>query len=328
MTKKESLIVSNYKEFRDLNKKYLKIQRKLEKTRSSIAQRELKEYLDDLKEEMGWRLLDLGEYEKGLALYISLPWKTHGEAKYNGMVRALLEMQYYDEARRLLEKGLKKFPESYVLWNARGVLDQRLGYNLESLRCFQFALKYIPEGQSEALFNVASALSELGRHREALKVLQDLVQKHPEDPRYLVGLATCSLDMGYPKDAVKYYRIARKAGYSNAGIYQGLCCAYSAMGLKKEAMEEAMEGIKKFPDEEPGLYENMGELYFEMGWVNESRDILNEGLKRFPNDEGIKEMLAKVDDEPDDPDGGNKPTLPGLILLIALLYKKFGKRKP
>ena len=93
-------------------------------------------------------------------------------------------------------------------------------------------------------------------------------------------------------------------------------------------LEEALEGLTKFPDEDPGLYGNMGELYFEMGWVNESRDILNEGLKRFPNDEGIKEMLAKVDDEPDDPDGGNKPTLSGLILLIALLYKKFGKRKP
>ena len=114
---------------------------------------------------------------------------------------------------------------------------------------------------------------------------------------------------------------------STAGIYQGLCCAYSKMGLEKEAMEEALEGLTKFPDEGPGLYENMGELYFEMGWINESKDILNEGLKRFPNDEGIKEMLAKVDDESDAPNGGNKPTLPGLILLMAMLHKKLGKSK-
>ncbi len=86
MNKKESLIVNKYTELQELNRKYFKIQRKLEKTRSRIAQLELKEYLDDLKEEMGWRLFDLGEYEKGLALYKPLPWKTHGEAKYNGMV--------------------------------------------------------------------------------------------------------------------------------------------------------------------------------------------------------------------------------------------------
>ena len=327
MNKKESLIVNKYKELQKLNRRYLRIQRKLEKTTNSITQLELKEYLDDLKEEMGWRFLDCGEYEKGLSLYRSLPWETHGEGKYNGMVRAFVEMEYYDEARRLLEKGLKEFPESYVLWVARGVLNQRLGYNLESLKCFQFALKYTPEGQSDAFFDVASALCELGHSEEASKILQDLVRRHPEEPRYLVGLAACSLDMGYPKDAVKYYQMARKTGYSTAGIYQGLCCAYSDMGLKKEAMEEALEGLTKFPDGDPGLYENMGELYFEMGWVNESRDILNEGLKRFPNDEGIKDMLAKVDEGSDDPNGGNKPTLPGLILLIALLHKKLGKRK-
>jgi len=199
MTEKESLIVNNYKELQDLNKRYLKIQRKLEKTRSSTAHLELKEYLDDLKEEMGCRLFDLGEYEKGLALFKSLSWETHGEGKCNGMIRALVEMEYYDEARRLLEKGLKEFPESYVLWVARGVLNQRLGYNLESLKCFQFALRYAPEGESEALFDVASALCELGHSEEASKVLQDLVQKHPEEPRYLAGLATCFLDMGYPR---------------------------------------------------------------------------------------------------------------------------------
>jgi len=71
----------------------------------------------------------------------------------------------------------------------------------------------------------------------------------------------------------------------------------------------------------------MGELYFEMGWVNESREILNEGLKRFPKDEGIRETLAKIDEESDDPDEGNKPTLPGLLLLMAMLHKKSGRRK-
>ena len=47
MAKKESLIVSNYKELQDVNKRYLRIQRKLEKTTNSITQLELKEHLDD-----------------------------------------------------------------------------------------------------------------------------------------------------------------------------------------------------------------------------------------------------------------------------------------
>jgi hypothetical protein len=34
------------------------------------------------------------------------------------------------------------------------------------------------------------------------------------------------------------------------------------MGLKKEALEIAQEGIKTFPDV-PARYENLGEAYFE-----------------------------------------------------------------
>ena len=39
-----------------------------------------------------------------------MSWRTHGEDKYNGIARALIEMEYYDEARQLLEKGLQEIP--------------------------------------------------------------------------------------------------------------------------------------------------------------------------------------------------------------------------
>jgi len=40
-------------------------------------------------------LLDRQEYEKRLALYEPLTWSTHGEAKCNGMSRALIETGYH-----------------------------------------------------------------------------------------------------------------------------------------------------------------------------------------------------------------------------------------
>lgn len=299
----------------------LRAQRKLKQCDKKIGRQELKEYISDLKNDLGWMLLDSGEFEKGLAIFKSLMWSSHGEAKLNGMIRALVEMGYYDEARRLLEKGLKRFPQSYHLWVARGVLDQRLGYHLESLKCFRYALQYAPEGQSEAQFNVGSALYELGYRDEATKVLTNLVRKYPDEPRYLIVLGACLLEMGYPRDSVKYYKRAMRLGYLSPGLYDGICCAYSRMGLKKEAMEVALEGLRKFPDEEPGLYENLGELYFEMGWVNESRDILNEGIKRFPENEELKKMIKEIDGQTDDPEGGGKPPLLGLILLTLISNK-------
>lgn len=39
------------------------------------------DFIEDTKAELAWALLDAGEYEKGLALYQSLSWKTRGKEK-------------------------------------------------------------------------------------------------------------------------------------------------------------------------------------------------------------------------------------------------------
>ncbi len=91
-------------EIKALKKKYLTAKRELKQITSRARRRELKEHIDEVKIDMGWTLLDCKEYEKGLALLSSVSWRAHGEMKYNGIARALTEMEYYDEARRLLEE--------------------------------------------------------------------------------------------------------------------------------------------------------------------------------------------------------------------------------
>jgi len=312
-------------ELRVLEKDLLRATKRLEKTENLLAWVMIQAEIDEIKDRIGWVLLDREEYEKGLAWYKSFSSSTQGEAKCNGMSRALIEMGCYDEARKVLEKGLKRFPESYVLWVSRGVLDQRLGYHLESFRCFQFALRFAPKGSSEALFNVSTALHELGHHEDATKVLEKLVEQYPYEPRFLVSLGGCRCDMGYPKEALKYYLRAKKEGYSSPGLYDGFYQAYRAMGLKKEALEMAEEGFREFPGI-PDFYGDLAEAYFEMGWRKESREVLNEGLSRFPDDECLKDLDNTLDDPEIDPGTGNKPPLIGLIALLALIHKRASKK--
>ncbi len=279
----------------------------------------LEDHIYGLKEEMGWILYDLGEYEKGLALYQSL---SSGESKFNGMIRAYIEMEYYDEARKLIEKGLRRYPESYALWIARGVLNQRLGHDLESLKCFQFAQEYAPPDQSEALFDIASSLFDLGYHVDAFKIYKRLIKREPNEPMFLKALGCCLLEMKYPKEALKYYKRAYNTGKLSTGIFEGLYYSYANMGLKKEALEVALEGIKEFPDEDPTLYAKAGEAYRELGWRDESIGILNEGLKKFPKDKELEEMLEEIDEDSDDPDKAGKEPLLGILLLISLMQKR------
>jgi len=321
----------DHAELKVLEEKYLTAKRELSRVKSKVRRRELKEYkeyIDGLKVDMGWKLLDCEEYERGLTLLSSVPWRTHGEMKCNGMARALTALGYYEGARRVLERGLKRFPDSYALWVAMGALHECLGDKFEALRCLDIALQFAPEDNSAGLYNKALILMELGCYGDAIQIYNDLIEKDPEDPRYFADRGCCSLEMGYPQEALQFYQQARdiwqhrQGVYDGVCIYSGLCSAYFELGMKKEAMEIALEGLKKFPDEDPILYQNVGASYFQMGWDKEAIGVLKKGIEKFPNDEELKKFLKAVEEDMDDPDSGEKPPLLSLILLMGLIRKK------
>jgi hypothetical protein len=96
--------------------------------------------------------------------------------------------------------------------------------------------------------------------------------------------------------------------------------------MKREAMEIALEGVKKFPDDDPALYQNVAATFFEMGWRKEVIEVLKKGIEKFPDDEDLKNFLKDVEDDMDDPDKGDKPPILGLLLLMALIHKKWRKK--
>lgn len=315
-----------------LEKEYLNTTKQLRRAKGYLQRRNLQEHMDELKLKLGWAYMDSGEYEKGISLYHSLSWRVHGEMKCHGIARALTEMRHYGEAKRLLEKGLKEFPESCALWTGLGILHDILGDHFESLNCFEAAIKFDPTKNPGPLYNKALALMELESYMDAVSIIDRLIEEYPEEPKYLSERGNCALATGYPHEALQYYGKAMALfseypdAYTGVSIYAGLCSAYMGLGMKKEGMEIALEGLKKFPDVDPVLYQNAGATFYEMGWRKEAIEILKEGVKKFPDDEELKECLKDIEDDTDDPDGNPKPPIPGLFLLMALLYKKGRKR--
>ena len=311
---------------------YAEARKKLKEAKGHRRRQQFKEEVDDLRADLGWALMDCGRHEEGLALYGLLSWTTHGEIKCNGMARALTEMKSYDEARRLLEAGLKRYPDSYMLLVGLGTLNDALEDNFGALKCYEMAIQCTPERNWEARINKAIALEKLGSYEEAAEILDGLIEEYPEDPKFLADRGFCSSSMGYPQDALQYFQCAMKfweknpSVYTGVSIYAGLCSAYSEMGEKRKAMEVALEGLKRYPGEDSILYHNVGASFWEMGWKEEARGVLKEGLEKFPEDEELRQFSKDVDDDMDDPDGGISPPVLGLMLLTAILQKKFGKR--
>ena len=318
-----------------LTEKCHRIEKKLKGASSHRARRNLKMELYDLKMELGWWLMDCKRHGDALALMSTLPWKTYGEPMCNGISKALAEMGRFDEAKRVLEKGLRRYPESYQLWVGMGVLYGSLGNHVESLKYFETALMFTPEESWEASYNKAVALEELGSYGEAAPVLDDLIRRFPENPKFISERACCAWELGYPTEALQYYQRAMDLWEQDpdpctgVGIYAGLCSAYTDLGQKKESMEVAMEGLKRFPNEDSVLYHNVAATFLEMGWKQEAREVLRKGVEKFPEDDELKQFFKDLDEDMDDPGGGIKPPLFGLMLLTALIYKKMkGRRRP
>ena len=317
---------------KELTRKIVTAQQDLRQTRHSKKRQELKEYIDDLNMDLGWTFLDRREYEKALVLFSTLSYTTHGEMKFNGMAWALTEMGHYDEARRLLEIGLNRFPQSYALWVAMGAFYDSLGDDFESLKCIETALQFAPEDNAGGLYDKVLTLMKLGCYGDARPIIDDLIARFPENPTYLAERGGLALYTGYPQEALQYFQKAMEIWQQNPSvypaicIYTGLCSAYMELGMKREGMEIALEGLKKFPDEDPALYQNVGAAFWEMGWPNETLEILKKGIEKFPEDEELKNFLKEAEDDMDDPDDGEKPSLLGLIFLTAILQKRFRKK--
>jgi len=328
MSNKDIKKIGIYKEIEKLNKKLQKSLAEYETFKSTIVGAIVLNEIRQLQEEIAWLLLECGEYEKGLELYKAMSWRLQGEIKYLGIGRVLTETGHFGESKKLFEKGLRRFPDSYSLLVGIGNLYHGLGDYSQSSKYFDRALKYNPSDRF-ILFNKGAALYGLGYYKDASSIFQDLTAEYSDETIFSIMMGYCYLNTGYPEDAAKYFKKLIEGEHAESDMYNGLYWAYKDMGLNDDAMETARQGLRKFPDEDSSLYMNMADACWEEGWYKEAKDIVAEGLERFPDDEDLRELLKKIEDEIDNPDDDKNHTLPPIIRLIALsvILKRLKNRK-
>jgi tetratricopeptide (TPR) repeat protein len=275
------------KEIQKLNAKREKLSTAIKTTTDLKKKEYLKTRRYNLTAQIGNLYLDQREFDKARTLYESLPWKSHGEDRYFGITRELIEEGKYEEAKSLLDEGLSKYPESWELLNSMGLVFQRTDDHYVALKYFERALAIVDNNNTAVLYNKALALNCLGYHEEAFKVLTDLLEKAPDDPGYLVELGYCNLQRKEPWAAIYYYRTAKEMGFETDSVYGGLCCAYIETGLHHEAYMIAREGVEKIPDA-VGLYENLAEAARDLGSLEEANEVIQKGLALDPEYEPLK----------------------------------------
>jgi tetratricopeptide (TPR) repeat protein len=310
----------------------LKTQRRMKRAKKKSVQKKLNDKVNSLKCDLGWAFLERGAYETGFAIFSSVSGRKYEESKCGGKGGALTGMGRYDEARRILEGGLREFPTSYILIGELGCLFGALGDNMSALRCFERVLELAPYEHPGILYNKALVLAHMGSYRDAVPILDRLI-KEDSTPMYLAERGYCALQMGDPREAIQYYDKAKdlleRMPSSEAGvcIYTGLCTVYTDLGMRKEAMEIALEGVNRFPDGDPALFFNLANTFVQMGWRDEARKVLKAGLEKFPQGEELAKFLEEVEEDTDDPDNDGKSTVLRMILLLASLGRNLRRRR-
>lgn len=300
------------------------IQHNLRHAKTLEGKRELTREWHDFGERIARRLLNHGEYEKALVLYKQLPWGRYSENKYLGMVRALMGLGYYQEAKRVLEKGLKRFPESSCLLLGMGNFYHTIKDFSSSLKYYDLALKHSPNYEY-ALLSKGNALFGLGYYEDASIMCQQILENFPEEPSSLIMMGNCYLLRGYPEKASVYFKRYLGIGFPGAEAYVGLYFSYREMNLYTDALEIAQECFREYHDH-PVSYLILADAYWAKGWENEAKDTLIEGIKRFPDDEGLKELLKEIEDEIDNTDDDKKPSFITILLYLLFLKKNLQRK--
>src|SRR5271157_5780741 len=93
------------REIQKLRDKIDKLGKSIVKATNSTKKNALKTTRYNLIAQMGELYLEQGALKEAGKIYGSLPWKSHGEVRYYGISRKLVEENKYEEARILMEEA-------------------------------------------------------------------------------------------------------------------------------------------------------------------------------------------------------------------------------
>lgn len=292
------------KAVRRINTKIAKIQDKLKNESDAVKKRNLRNQSYALVIQKANLYFQNEEYEEAMELYKSLPMTPLGQCRYEGITKILIETDKFDEAKQLLEEGIKKYPESYSLLNSMGLLCYKTKDYYEALSHLDHSIAINSESNPWTLYNKALVLNSLEYFEEANKLLQELIERVPDEPLFLQEIAYCNYQRGDFWAAINYYRTILDMGYESSTVYAAIGCAYISAGLIYEAFGVTNRGLTKYPDGNPVLYENLTELYIEFDDLNNAGDTIQKGLSIYPDYEPLMELQRKVEGKRKENKGG------------------------
>lgn len=131
--------------------------------------------------------------------------------------------------------------------------------------------KWVEDTRRETLFNLSKAYLDGGQLIEAKPLLEELVEKVPDELRYNLNLATCYQGLGHLKDCRALIDSIRKQELFNTPVFDVI---ESSLLIGENKFEEALSLLKKvdkqFSHPHSRLQLKMARCYYYMGMYKEA----------------------------------------------------------
>jgi tetratricopeptide (TPR) repeat protein len=113
----------------------------------------------------------------------------------------------YKNSLILLEIGLLKDPDNWMLYNNRGLILDEMGLNPAAIFCYQKAFKLNPESDT-ALYNLGNSHYKLGHYEKALEYYLKSLEINPDKENSLNRIAACYLKLEDPEKSLHWAKLA------------------------------------------------------------------------------------------------------------------------
>ncbi|OBV36602.1 serine/threonine-protein kinase [Janthinobacterium psychrotolerans] len=254
-------------------------------------------------EHHGKRAEALQEITIALNLNPNIPIGMYGKA------RLLIHAQKFDLARDVLDKAIALYPNDTPFVSMLGRMHYNLGNYTEAEKHFRKVIQMAPQ-VTAAYADMSATLERLDRGDEALQVLQQGLQMHPDWELY-TNLGTALFNRGNYLGAVQAFKNAVSENKGNPGNY-----------LLWANLADAQRWVP-------------GQIELSSGSYRRAITLIKVMLQHSPNDSKINSRLALYSAYAGLRDDAMKhvaqavllaPTLPDIHFRAALTYELLGKR--
>ncbi|MDR1659335.1 MAG: tetratricopeptide repeat protein [Desulfovibrio sp.] len=241
-------------------------------------------------------------YQQRRDLAGALSWldKVPTESKHAGQAlllraRILAEAGQTEQVLEEVRKGQQRFTDISDFWEMEIRILAHEKKMAEALDASRKAIRLWPQN-SDLLFLFGSLLDETGDKKDAFKVMETILESHPDNFQALNYVGYTLAEENHDLDrALELIVRANRLSPNKSYIVDSLAWALFKIGRAQEALIEIRRAVELGGQPDPSIWEHYGEIAQHLNLRDEARKAYQNALELKPvNAESLRRRLSQL----------------------------------